>query len=90
MENTCETNPRPKTFKELIRSAWFLRPFLGVLIGAIGGFLYYHYVGCSSGTCAITSRWHTMLLFGGIIGYLIGDSIKLKTPEKITEEKKYQ
>jgi hypothetical protein len=29
---------------------------LGGVIGAVGGYLYYHYVGCLSGTCPITSN----------------------------------
>ena len=30
--------------------------FIGIFLGAIGGFLYCHYVGCASGTCPITSK----------------------------------
>ena len=29
---------------------------LGSIIGAIGGYAYYHFIGCASGTCAITSK----------------------------------
>jgi hypothetical protein len=29
---------------------------LGVLIGAVGGYLYYYHIGCVSGTCLITSK----------------------------------
>ncbi len=46
-----------------------------LLLGILGGYLYWKYIGCSSGTCAIKSHWHTMILFGGAIGYLVGDSI---------------
>jgi hypothetical protein len=46
-----------------------------IIPGIIGGFLYWKYVGCMSGTCAIKSNWHTMILFGGLIGYFLGDSI---------------
>ena len=28
--------------------------FIGASIGALGGFLYWKYVGCLTGTCAIT------------------------------------
>ena len=49
---------------------------LALLIpGIIAGYLYWKYVGCLSGTCPITSNWHSMVLFGGLIGYFIGDSI---------------
>ena len=46
-----------------------------IIPGIIAGYLYWKYVGCTSGTCAITSSWHTMVLFGGLIGYFLGDSI---------------
>ncbi len=51
---------------------------IGIVIGAIGGFLYWRFVGCTSGSCAITSNWHTSSLVGGVFGYLISDSIKVK------------
>ncbi|MFO7827876.1 MAG: DUF6132 family protein [Bacteroidales bacterium] len=52
--------------------------------GIIAGFLYWKYVGCLSGTCPITSNWHSMVFFGGLIGYFIGDSIddKIKKQAK--------
>ncbi len=46
-----------------------------VIPGIIAGFLYWKYVGCASGTCPITANWHTMVGFGALIGYFIGDSI---------------
>jgi phage shock protein E len=72
MDNTCET--KPGTFKELIKSSWFLRPFLGVVIGGIGGFLYYYFVGCASGTCAITSNPYMSIIFGGLLGFFLVSS----------------
>lgn len=50
----------------------------GVVLGSIAGFLYWKYIGCTSGTCPLTSQWHTTTLFGGVFGYLIADSIKIK------------
>ena len=41
---------------------------VGILVGSLGGYLYYYYVGCVSGTCPITSRPHTMIIYGGLIG----------------------
>lgn len=43
--------------------------------GAIGGFLYWRFVGCESGTCAIKSVWYWSSLWGAVMGYLIGDFI---------------
>ena len=44
-------------------------------LGLLGGFLYWRFVGCKSGSCPITSTWHMSTLMGGIMGYLIGDSV---------------
>lgn len=44
---------------------------LGVIIGAIGGYLYYHFVGCASGTCAITSKPLNSTLYGAMMGALL-------------------
>ncbi len=43
----------------------------GLLLGAIGGYLYYHFVGCASGTCAITSRPVNSTLYGALMGGLL-------------------
>lgn len=45
----------------------------GAVAGAIGGYLYYHYVGCASGTCAITSRPWASVLYGALMGGLLLD-----------------
>ncbi|PRZ24093.1 hypothetical protein [Flavobacterium granuli] len=43
---------------------------IGIIIGAIGGYLYYHYVGCLSGSCAITSKPLNSTLYGSLLGGL--------------------
>jgi hypothetical protein len=43
------------------------------LVGATGGFLYWKFVGCESGTCPIQSVWYYSTLWGMAMGYLIGD-----------------
>jgi len=59
-----------------------------IVIGAIAGFVYWKTVGCTSGTCPITSKWHWTTLYGAFFGYVIGDTIKgyLKRKEKKAEE----
>ncbi|WMW78405.1 DUF6132 family protein [Flavobacterium sp. 20NA77.7] len=44
---------------------------LGVLIGALGGYAYYHFVGCTSGTCTITSKPLNSTLYGAVMGGLL-------------------
>ncbi len=48
----------------------------GVIIGALGGYLYWQQVGCSSGTCAITSRWHNSTAYGALMGGLLFSMFK--------------
>ncbi|HMW65505.1 MAG TPA: DUF6132 family protein [Chitinophagaceae bacterium] len=44
---------------------------IGILIGAVGGYLYYHFVGCNSGTCTITSKPVNSTLYGALMGGLL-------------------
>lgn len=41
------------------------------MAGAVAGYLYYYYVGCASGTCAITSRPLNSTLYGAAMGGLL-------------------
>ena len=43
----------------------------GILLGAIGGFVYYKTIGCVSGTCAITSSPINSTLYGMLLGGLL-------------------
>lgn len=45
----------------------------GVAVGVLGGYLYYYYVGCVSGTCPITSNPYRMMIYGALVGYLLFD-----------------
>ena len=44
---------------------------LGLVIGATGGYLYWYFVGCMSGSCAITSSPLNSTLYGGLMGGLL-------------------
>jgi cytochrome bd-type quinol oxidase subunit 2 len=44
--------------------------------GALGGFLYWKFVGCLSGTCPIKSVWYWSTLYGALIGMLVGSIIR--------------
>jgi hypothetical protein len=43
----------------------------GVLVGAVGGFFYWKYVGCVSGTCPIQSNPYRMTVYGAVMGGLV-------------------
>jgi len=46
-----------------------------LFLGGLSGFLYWRFVGCSTGTCPITSHWYASTFYGMILGWLIGDLI---------------
>lgn len=56
---------------------------VGIPVGAIGGYLYYYFVGCASGTCPITSNPYISVVYGAIMGYLIFDLFKKKKQENV-------
>jgi len=67
----CKVTQKPKTVKEFFRSSMFWKPFLGITIGALAGFLYFYFIGCNSGTCAITGNPYNASIFGGLMGFLL-------------------
>ncbi len=49
---------------------------IGILEGAVGEYLYYYYVGCSSSSCAITSKPFNSTLYGALMGCLLFNLFK--------------
>lgn len=41
---------------------------IGAVLGAIGGLMYWRFVGCSSGSCAITSSPINSTIYGVLMG----------------------
>ena len=74
MENKCEATPKPKTVKQFLTSWFFWKPFLGIIFGGVAGFLYYYFVGCSSGTCPITSNPYMTIIWGSLLGFFLVSS----------------
>jgi hypothetical protein len=58
---------------------------IGAVLGAVGGYLYYYFVGCASGTCGITSSPVNSTLYFAVLGGLIVNLIKPET-KKSTEK----
>lgn len=43
---------------------------IGVILGGAIGFAYYYFIGCKSGTCAITSSPVISTMYGVLLGVL--------------------
>ena len=69
--------------KDFLLKHWL--KFAGVATGILGGWLYYFYVGCVSGTCPITSNPYKMMLYGAVMGYLLFDIFTKDTKKKKSE-----
>lgn len=50
----------------------------GVMLGALAGFLYWNFIGCTTGSCAITSNPINSTLYGSVTGGLIFSTFKKK------------
>jgi hypothetical protein len=57
----------------------------GIILGAVGGYLYWQEIGCTSGSCAITSKWHNSTAYGAMMGGLLFSMFKR---EKKADNKK--
>ena len=51
---------------------------IAVVIGSIGGYAYYYFIGCNSGNCPLTSNWHITTLYGAGMGLVLGFPVKRK------------
>jgi len=58
-----------------MKRAMILRIIIGILVGGGLGFGYYKFVGCSTGTCPLTSNPIISTFYGAILGVLLATSI---------------
>lgn len=49
---------------------------LGTVIGAMAGWSYWAYIGCSSGSCPITSNPFISTFYGAFVGLLLAGTFK--------------
>jgi hypothetical protein len=56
----------------------YKRYLIGIALGAVAGYAYWHFIGCNSGTCPLTSTWHNSTIYGAVVGALLGSPSKKK------------
>lgn len=56
----------------------YYKVIIGSIVGGIGGFAYYYYVGCYNGNCPISSNWHISTLYGVLMGFIAFFPVKSK------------
>lgn len=60
--------------------------FIGIGLGLIGGYAYYYFIGCASGTCAITSKPLNSSLYGGMMGGLLLNMLDGRKKKAVDKE----
>ncbi len=58
---------------------------MGLIAGAVGGWCYWYFVGCASGSCPITSSPYISTVYGAVMGALLLSIIK-KSPAKADKD----
>lgn len=54
---------------------------IGIAVGAVAGFFYWKFIGCSTGSCAITSNPLNSTLYGAAMGGLLLSTFKKNKKE---------
>jgi hypothetical protein len=71
--------------KKWFKSNWLYAA--GAAVGAIAGYLYWQQVGCTSGTCMITSKPLNSSLYGAAMGSLLLGIFKKEKKDSAGENK---
>ncbi len=58
-----------------------VRAIVGVVLGGLGGFALYRYVGCADGTCLITSSPWGSVVYCMILGFVVS---QMRWPSRVT------
>ncbi len=71
---------------------WWKRPVTGIVIGGVLGWMYYYFVGCRTGTCAITGNPVNSTLYGAMMGliWVFPTGKKMGNPIKESEKEEYK
>lgn len=55
---------------------------IGAAFGALGGYLYWKFIGCTTGTCPITSNPRNSMVYFAIMGALLFNIFKPNEQKK--------
>ncbi len=73
MQEIQKIEIKPK-LKERLKTWRFWKHIVAAAVGGLAGFLYYYFVGCNSGTCAITSSPYMSTFYGSLMGLFVVNS----------------
>jgi hypothetical protein len=59
---------------------------LPTLLGAIGGYAYYYFIGCNGGTCLISSNPYISTTYGAVVGALVAPGLRRSKDVPVSHE----
>lgn len=59
----------------------YFKWIVGILVGGALGFSYWYFIGCNTGTCAITSSPTNSTIYGSLMGVLLANSFSGRQKE---------
>lgn len=65
----------------------YMKWMIGIVLGAIAGFSYWYFIGCNTGTCAITSSPINSTLYGSLMGLLLVNTFSSDDKKAESKEK---
>lgn len=69
-----------------IKRIYIIRFLIGIFIGGVAGYAYYYFIGCSSGTCPLTSNPYISIIYAAIAGGVLTFKLR-KIDKEITDIK---
>ena len=66
--------------KKHIKKWW--KPALFTTGGALAGLAYYHFIGCTSGVCPLTSHPLVAMAYMGLVGWLVSSVLEKERFDK--------
>ena len=71
--------------KNLFSNKW-IKTSIFVVLGAIAGYSYYYFIGCSTNSCPITSNPYISSGYGMMIGLLLSFDSKKKQENTVKKQ----
>jgi len=54
----------------------YMFTLIGAVLGAVAGYFYWKFIGCTTGSCSITSKPFNSTLYGAVMGGLLVSTFK--------------
>lgn len=66
--------------KPFMQKYWLL--VVGFVVGAVGGWMYWRFVGCLGGSCPIWSNMYIATGYGGLLGFLLAGLVPTRKKQQ--------